>query len=85
MHRISLQQSCPSISVFCEAIALNISSNSIILDSKFNDKEFSLFVLKTIPRQLALFVFKENSLCFINLIVFDVREPKIKPFWHTLF
>ena len=39
------------------------------------------FVLKTIPRQLALFEFQENFLCFINSIFFDVREP-MRRTWH---
>ena len=46
-----------------------------------DDSEFSLFVLKTIPRQLALFKFQENFLGFINAIVFDVREP-MRRTWH---
>ena len=46
-----------------------------------DDNEFSLFVLKTIPIQLALFEFQENFLCFINSIVFAVREP-MRRTWH---
>ena len=46
-----------------------------------DDNEFSLFVLKTIARQLALFEFQENFLCFINSIVLDVREP-MRRTWH---
>ena len=56
-------------------------SNSIIFGSKSDDSEFSLFFLKTIHRQLASFEFQENFLCFINSMVFDVREPMRRP-WH---
>ena len=41
---ILLQQSCPSVSDSCDAIALNIFSNSIIFGSKMDDNVFSLFV-----------------------------------------
>ena len=63
MHMILLQQSCPSVSVSCDAIALNTFSNSLIFGSKLEDNEFSLLVLKP---KLALFEFQENFLCFIN-------------------
>ena len=45
------------------------------------DNEFSLFNLKTIPGHIALFEIQENFLCFINSIVFDVREP-MRRTWH---
>ena len=56
-------------------------SYSMIFGSKLGDNELSLFVLKTIHRPLALFEFQVNFLCFINSIMFDVREP-MRRTWH---
>ena len=52
-----------------------------MFDSKLDDNECPLFVLKTIPRQFGLLEFQENFLCFINSIVFDVRELMCGT-WH---
>ena len=57
---ILLQQPCPS------GYFVKQFSNSIFFVSKLNDNEFSLFVLKAIHRQLALF--DSKSTCYVSII-----------------
>ena len=67
-------QSCPSVSVFCDAIATNIFQNLYILVRNWRITIFSCLFKKNIPRQLALFEFQENFLFFYYFNSFFMLE-----------
>ena len=73
---ILLLQSCPSMSVFFDAIALNFFRilKFLVLSLTITIFPYLFIFRKKNPRQLALFEFQENVLCFINSIVLGVRE-----------
>ena len=69
---ILLQQCRPSVSVFSDTMALN--SFQILYCLVLSWMITNVFVLKTILRELALFEFQENFLCFINSIFFMLEN-----------
>ena len=74
-------QSCPSVSVFCDAIATNIFQNLYFLVRNWRITIFSCLFKKTFLDSLLCLNSKRTFYFFIFSIVFYVREPMCRT-WH---